>query len=145
MSVQIWADSAYKSKNRHEGDEVVIALFITVLEDKSTSEATALEISALYEPKIRAGVSDTHIPAPWGIYCDAARALGSDPVLATRLADLLIAIQDLPTVTDEYGNPIRTWDGYYWKDLPAFGMIFREYGVGKLKRYDHDHHQASQT
>jgi hypothetical protein len=43
-------------------------------------------------------------------------------------------IKELPDVTDMYGNAItpRDWSsaGVYWRDLPEFALMFREYAIG---------------
>lgn len=54
--------------------------------------------------------------------------------MSERLVDLLNSISQLPDVKNAQGNPMTpAWSsaGVYWRDLPEFTMIFREYGVGK--------------
>lgn len=138
MSIEAWAHQACQDRWRQDSEhQRAIDTIQSVLEDKTASNDAASTIAALYEPLIKRGT--LCVPTLWGIFCDAARVLGGKQENSERLVDLLNSISGLPDVKTAEGNPMTpAWSsaGVYWRDLPEFTMIFREYGIGKSKIID---------
>jgi hypothetical protein len=57
---------------------------------------------------------------------------GSAPA---QLAGLVIALRDQPDVVSSSGQVVKYGDWVYWRDVPKFGQMFREYGFGESKRF----------
>lgn len=135
MSVQAWADASrnaeYHSDPEHQR---AIDTVQNLLESKTDSDSAARRISTLYEPLIKRRTgSSSPVAILWAIISDATRVLGGNTDISTHLVDLLQCISKLPDVVDEHGHDITAaWKsaGVYWKGLPEFAMIFREYGIG---------------
>lgn len=63
-----------------------------------------------------------------------AQTLVGSKELSEHLLDLLDSISELPDVTDKDGNAITPqWEnvGVYWRDMPEFAIMFREYTIDK--------------
>ena len=135
MSLKAWADSARRDKyNQDAAHQCAIDTLQSLLDGTINSDTAAGTISSLYEPLIKPLCPKVSpVATLWAIFCDAVRALGGNQELAARLIDLLDSISSLPDVRNEYGNAITpSWGrAVYWRDLPEFAVMFREYGIGK--------------
>ncbi|KAI4281496.1 MAG: hypothetical protein L6R38_003644 [Xanthoria sp. 2 TBL-2021] len=104
-----------------------------MFEGKDTPERTAASLAEIYNPALKAGFQLSPVFGLWGMLCEAMRILGGDLSISKNLVQLLNAIARFPDVTDDKGKPIGPGGGYsgvYWKDLPAMGIMFREYAIG---------------
>ena len=134
-SVQAWADEARQVEDRHDDeDQRAIDVFQSLLQRDIAPSTAAEKISSIYNPLLKQGTKPTSIIKLWHIFCHAVRVLGGETQHAERLTNLLNSICELPDVTDAQGNAITPeWKGagVYWRDLPQFAMIFREFAIGK--------------
>lgn len=106
-----------------------------MLQGQMDSDSAAGTIASIYEPVLKRDPRPSPVATLWGIFCDAARALGGDRDIAEWQVGLLNSIAQLPDVLDQHCKAITPeWSsaGVYWKDLPELAMIFREYAVGKI-------------
>ena len=135
MSIQVWADAARQDKYRQDPEhQAAIAAIKSVLEGTKTSDDAARTIAGLYNPLLADHPQVSPVATLWVVICEAARLLGGDNELADRLVRLVNSLSKLPDVIDKHGKAVSApWKsaGSYWKDLPEFAMIFREYGIGK--------------
>lgn len=146
MSIQDWADKAREDIwRRNQADQDAIDILAAYLSGHLDTERAAQDITSVYETLIRTVMTDTHGPGLWSILCDAIRGLCGEEEIRLRLVALIEAIAKLPDVVDEHDNPIKDWGGVYWRDLPRWGMMFREYGIALDAQEDYEgewHDQA---
>lgn len=135
MSVESWANAVRQAKWRQNFEhQCAIDTIQELLNGDISPNTAAGAISSLYEPLIKKNLNPSPVATLWGVFCDAARTLGGSKKLSERLLDLLDSISELPDVTDKHGNAITPqWEGagVYWRDLPEFAIMFREYAIGK--------------
>lgn len=134
MSAKEWADSDRADRPSADYPEAfrVIDALEALLSGISTPAAAAHAIAEALAPALRRDPGSLLMNEAWGQVCSATRALGADAEASARLADLLEAMQALPPLTDGAGEELRHgWGGAYWADLPAWGLTFREYGIGR--------------
>ena len=135
-SIQAWADAARQVEDRQDDEhQRAIDVIQNLLQGDTTASTAAEKISSIYNPLFKQeGTKPTSVIKLWHIFCHAVRVLGGERQHAILLTDLLNSISELPDVTDAQGNAITPeWKGagVYWRDLPQFAMIFREFAIGK--------------
>ncbi|KAI3325926.1 hypothetical protein HD806DRAFT_552320 [Xylariaceae sp. AK1471] len=130
MSVQSWASRARSSEERQNVEsQHLVDIFERLLTNQSTPEQAATDINAVLEPLMRTNPADLRIISVWGILCHAVRELGNDRQRSHCLVEFLESMKKLQ-IKDEAGNDLKhDWGGRFWSDLPAFGMMFRDYGI----------------
>lgn len=134
--IQAWADAARQVEDRQDDEhQRAIDTFQGLLQGDISSSTAAEKISSIYNPLLKQeGTKPTSVIKLWHIFSHAVRVLGGETQHAERLTDLLNSIAELPDVADAQGNAITPeWKGarVYWRDLPQFAMIFREFAIGK--------------
>ena len=92
----------------------------------SPTEA-AQEIAGTFEPRL-ASKQRQSIGSLWGIISEATRCSGH--IVAQRLAELMTAITQLPDIVDVGGHPVKHGGAVLWRELPSWGWIFYEHGLG---------------
>lgn len=132
--IKAWADQARHDRWRQTPlSQRAIDILEAMFEGKDTPERTAASLAEIYNPALKAGFQLSPVFGLWGMLCEAMRILGGDLSISKNLVQLLNAIARFPDVTDDKGKPIGPGGGYsgvYWKDLPAMGIMFREYAIG---------------
>lgn len=118
-----------KSEDNNWDDLRAIDALETLLIGGQSASIVAETISNIYEPGLKVGYR-TDVVSLWGIISDATRSL--DGIANVRLVDLIIEIHELPDLTTSEGDPIKEGGMVYWRDLPRWGMMFREYGIGMV-------------
>lgn len=129
MSPTEWATAARETRYQQklEDQQAIDILESMLLGERAPSDA-ATAIAAIYEAPVKAS-NHGAVAVFWAIVSNAARVCGGTEEQPGRLADLIIAIQSLPTVTNVAGSPVKNDGAVYWKDLPGWGIGFREYGI----------------
>lgn len=135
-SIQAWADAARQVEDRQNDEhQRAIDAFQSLLQDDTTPSTAAEKLSSIYNPLLKQeGTKPTSVIKLWHIFCHAVRVLGGERQHAEKLTGLLNSISELPDVTDAQGNAITPeWKGagVYWRDLPQFAIIFREFAIGR--------------
>lgn len=106
---------------------------IDVIENFLTGGRSVLRaahrIATIYEPRLRTGHRND-ITVLWRNICQAARSVDSSA--SVRLAQLVLSLCDQPDVISPAGHVVKNGHLVYWRDLPGWGQMFREYGYGKL-------------
>ncbi|KAI5204342.1 hypothetical protein AUEXF2481DRAFT_27210 [Aureobasidium subglaciale EXF-2481] len=131
-SVSKWSASAREetrkntsnSENKNE-DLRTIDVIETYLDGGRSAYRSAHTIATIYEPRLKSGQRDD-VANLWLIINEAARSIsGPSPA---RLANLIISITRQPDVLSHSGHGVRRMNGTFWRDLPDWGQMFREYG-----------------
>ena len=134
MSIEAWADTICQSPLRQDIErQRAIDTLKAVFEGREGPDSTASTISLIYEPQLKRGFRISPVTEFWGMICCAAKILGGNREIDKRLIDLLNSISKLPDVTDKNGNAINPGSGnpgVYWRSLPGFAIMFREYAIG---------------
>lgn len=94
-------------------------------------DSAASRLAAPYAILLKQDVDE--VGELWCMMCDAIKALGVNTAVAERLTRLINKISRLPDVTDNDGEAMKCthgMPGVYWRGLPGFAMVFREYAVG---------------
>ncbi|KAG9693694.1 hypothetical protein KCU95_g6347, partial [Aureobasidium melanogenum] len=86
---------------------------------------TAHRIATIYEPRLRTSHRDD-IAILWGNICQAARSIDSSASI--RLAQLVLSLRGQLDIISPAGDVVRYGHSVYWRDLPRWGQMFREYG-----------------
>ena len=135
MTIASWTESCRSAKFRQSAtDQTTIGLYQDFLNEDITAEECARRVAAIYEPLITGDPKSLPLAHLWEVLCDAVRKLGEVSGVKERLVDLVTAISQLPEVIDKNGQAIvHDWDGSYWRVLPDFPQMFREYGVGSFQ------------
>jgi hypothetical protein len=115
----------------NEDLQAIDAIENFLTDGQSTLEAARC-IANIYESRLKSRQRyDAGIL--WAEICEAARLIdGSAPA---QLAGLVIALRDQPDVVSSSGQVVKYGDWVYWRDVPKFGQMFREYGFGESKRF----------
>ena len=136
MSINSWADS-YRSAQYHQSanEQKSIDLYQEFLQGETKPDVCARKLADIYEPEIKRGAMPVYVTPIWSILCSAVQEFGDNHEMNHRLIDLLFAISELPEVLDDRGRrPLgQRWEDSYWKPLPDFAIVFRDYGVGQLR------------
>ena len=142
MSIGEWADAARRDQYRQGSEhQRAIDTLQSLLEGKTDADSAAGTIASVYEPLLKQNLAPSPVATLWGIFCDAARALGGEKEISERLVGILNSISKLPDVTDQHDKAITpAWSsaGVYWRDLPELTMMFREYAIGKFRQFCFD-------
>jgi hypothetical protein len=140
-TVSTWATSARGERRRYpeNADDMNEDLqAIDAIEDFLTGGQSTLRaarcVAGIYEPRLKT-LQRRYVAILWAIICQAARSI--DGSAAERLAGLLIALRDQADVISCYGWVVEYGNCVYWRDLPKFGQMFREYGFGKSREALH--------
>ncbi|KAI4728941.1 hypothetical protein E4T49_03311 [Aureobasidium sp. EXF-10728] len=131
-STSAWATSAREEMRKHPAntDHMNEGLHsIDVIEDLLTGGQSALRagrrIACIYEPRLKTGQRDG-AAILWATICEAANSI--DESAAVKLAGLVIAIRNQPDVLCPSGEAAKHGDLVYWRDLPRWDPMFRDYG-----------------
>ncbi|KAL8671695.1 MAG: hypothetical protein Q9168_003817, partial [Polycauliona sp. 1 TL-2023] len=131
--IKVWAERARRDRwSQNETSQRAIAILEAMFEGKDTPHSSASRLADIYNPALKAGFSHSPVFQLWAKICEAMLILGGDMEIDKQLVQLLNAIARLPDVLDENGRPIGPGGGYsgvYWKNLPAMGIMFREYAI----------------
>ncbi|USW50347.1 hypothetical protein Slin15195_G036660 [Septoria linicola] len=130
LAITTWAEcqrhAPYRENVEHQQS---IGIVESLLLGSISAYEAATSITKTYDPfadQTGYGI----IGVFWSIFSNATRMLAGDTVLAQVLADFVIAMQALPDAVDTHGRTIALVGGaVYWRDLPGFGVAFREYGL----------------
>jgi hypothetical protein len=134
-SISTWATWAREERRKYpervddmNEDLQAIDVIEHFLTDGQPIHEAARCIANIYEPRLKsrqrygAGML-------WIQICQAARSInGSAP---SQLAGLLIALRDQPDVISDSDGIVKDAKRVYWRDLPEWGWLFREYGFGR--------------
>jgi len=134
-SISTWATSAREEQRKYPRDiddvnediQAIDAIEHFLTAGQSTLRA-ARRITNIYEPHLKTN-NRNDIAILWAIICQAARSI--DGMAAEKLAGLVVAIREQPDVISCYGYVVKCGGWSYWRELPKFGQMFREYGYGK--------------
>ena len=128
MTPARWAELASLAKDNQDApQQSAISELRALLDAEKSAEEVAQAIAAIYEPHIEeGGLIMGYICNYWGIFCEATREFGGTPQQADRLADLLGCMARLPDTKRNIEGQV------YWRDLPDFGIVFREYGIFEI-------------
>ncbi|KEQ63478.1 uncharacterized protein M437DRAFT_47215 [Aureobasidium melanogenum CBS 110374] len=85
----------------------------------------AHRIAGIYEPRLETS-HRSDITVLWVNICQAARSIDSSA--SARLAQLVNSLRDRPDIISLVGDVVKYENLVYWRDLPRWGQIFREYG-----------------
>ncbi|KAG9693587.1 hypothetical protein KCU95_g6872, partial [Aureobasidium melanogenum] len=85
----------------------------------------AHRIAGIYEPRLKTS-HRSDITVLWVNICQAARSIDSSA--SARLAQLVNSLRDRPDIISPAGDVVKYENLVYWRDLPRWGQIFREYG-----------------
>lgn len=138
----VWATSAREQRKNYsrnlndmnEDIDAIDAIELFLIGGLSTSKAARC-IAAIYEPCLRTKQRND-IASLWAIICQAAKSIdGSAPA---QLAELVIALRNQPDIISSYGKAVQFGYWVYWRDLPRFGQMFREYGFGESRPRTHN-------
>ena len=110
----------------HENLSAIDSIELLMQGLSSPTEA-AQEIADTFEPRL-ASKQRQSIGALWGIISGATRCSGH--LGAQRLAELMTAITQLPDIVDVGGHPVKHGGAVLWRELPSWGWIFYEHGLG---------------
>lgn len=105
----------------------VINAIEPLLEGEASAATTAQTIDRIHIPNIEARDSERFLFGLWGIIIDAAAEF--DGIRSKRLADLLIALRDLPDCKDTCGNIVKVGGFAVWRQLPNWSWWFREWAI----------------
>jgi hypothetical protein len=133
-AVSAWVDKARQSIEKWTKDAIVkeeeylvISALESLLYGRLSEVATARRINEILAPRLisrlRAGVGWL-----WGVLAGATRHLGASHT--QQLVDLLIAIKQLPDITDDAGYVVTYGGKVIWRQMPDWGWIFFEHGIG---------------
>lgn len=134
--ISAWAASAREELARYPAniddtneDLQAIDVIENFLTGGQSTLRTAHRIAGIYEPRLRTSHRDD-IAVLWGNICQAARSV--DSTASVRLAQLVFSLRDQPDVISPAGHVVKNGHLVYWRDLPGWVRMFREYGYGKL-------------
>jgi hypothetical protein len=123
QSTDKWAKDPVDKKENH----LVISALESLLNGQLSSSATATRINEILAPRLisgqRAGVGWL-----WGKLADATKYLGATHT--QQLVDLLIAIKQLPDITNDAGRTVTYSGKVIWRQMPDWGWVFFEHGLG---------------
>lgn len=136
MSTDDWAQTARQGQYRQSPEQQqAITVLKSVFDGYVKPQSGAGQIGSIYEPLLKEGFADNPVNQLWTMICEAAQILGGDHNIDGHLISFLDALSQLPDVRDTSSNPITGGElanyGVYWKDLPSFAIILREYAFGK--------------
>ena len=132
---QEWANKIREASHKWingptERDLQQIKAVELLLDGNVSASATAQKIADLYEPVLKAGdFGEGPLDGLWDLLAGAACNI--DGMLAERLADLIIALHDLPDCCDSDGKRILIEGLVIWRDLPHWPWLFREWAIRK--------------
>ena len=123
-----WADQTARAWYHQEATQQrAIPELQALLDGSQSAIEVAQAIATIYDPQILGHQFTKSVPRFWGLYCGAVREFGGIPEQAERLCDLLESISGLPDVAwTVSGKEV------YWRDLPDFAIMFREYGFFEI-------------
>lgn len=134
-----WADSARSAREKYstnkqdkQEDLCAIDVIKSFLNGEQSAPIAARSIADIYEPRIKTKDRE-NVRTLWGIISEATRPL--DGLTTERLVALFIAIGGLPDLVDSAGHPVKYGGAVYWRRLPEWGWMFREYGIGRPRWY----------
>jgi hypothetical protein len=133
-TVSAWIDKERQSTDKWAKDPVdkeeirlVISALESLLNVQLSGSATATLINEILAPRLisgqRAGVGWL-----WGKLAEATRHLGATHT--QQLVDLLIAIKQLPDITNDAGRMVTYGGKVIWRQMPDWGWVFFEHGLG---------------
>lgn len=133
-AINSWASDARANDFRQVVDhQHAITTIASLLRKECDAEGAAASVADAYLARTRTLDGKLNMAPFWAIICDTTRKLGGDELHARRLADLVIAISQLPDVEDGQKNdgpPAKNARGdVYWRGLPDWALTFREYGA----------------
>lgn len=138
---QQWADSARQLADQaswSQGSPQERAYLQTIdaleamLNGQNTPAGTAHTIADFSKPLILgSGYAHDHIHRLWTTITDAV--VHFDDSRSGLLADLVIAIYDLPDLLDSKGRSVSVVGSKVWRELPDWGWIFGEAALGSSK------------
>jgi len=135
-TISDWADNFRNEREKLSINELdkkedirAIDVIESLLNGEQSATTAARSIAEIYEPRIKTNHRKS-VGILWGTISEASKFLaGSAPEL---LADLMLAIRELPDVIVSKGCPAQCDNIVCWRDLPEWGRTFREYGIGEL-------------
>ena len=134
-SIDDWANAARQNIYRQSQEQqTVITVLKYLFEGKQSPQQATTIISQTYNALIRQG-NTASVFELWLMICEASQMLGSNQNIDGQIIQLLNQLSSLPDVTDSQGRPIGPgagFSGVYWRDLPAFRIMFREYAMGEI-------------
>jgi hypothetical protein len=123
QSIEKWTKDPIDKEEKH----LVISALEPLLNDQLSGSATATLINGILAPRLisgqRAGVGWL-----WGKLADATRHLGATHT--QQLVDLLIAIKQLPDITNDAGRTVTYGGKVIWRQMPDWGWVLFEHGLG---------------
>lgn len=132
VQTHAWAVAARQLREyRRCEHQLAIDTLEELLAGSCDPDSAASRLAAPYATLLEQDVDE--VGELWVMMCDAIKALGINIAVAECLTRLTIAISRLPDVTDNDGKAIECKHGFpgvYWRGLPGFAMVFREYAVG---------------
>ncbi len=127
-SIISWAEVVRKRGLDAESQSAVNTLQKLFLGEEDPDSA-AKTVVTLYHPSIQQ--RSYSIFELWEIICDAVAVLGCHLVVDERLVKFIIALSELPDVTNQSGTSVKpagSWSGFrvFWRDLPVLAAAYRE-------------------
>lgn len=136
LSAKKWVDSRIAYVEQHypnppeEKLEIIgsYRMIASLLNGQTSAKEAATNIASTFKPRMNTHHS-TNFKSIWGILATASRVFSG--VENERLVDLYLAIKALPDVTNKHGHVSKAAGGVVWKDMPDWGWIYWEHGLGK--------------
>jgi hypothetical protein len=122
-SIDKWTKDPINKEEKH----LVITAIESLLHDQFSGAATATRINEILAPRLISGLR-AGVGWLWGVLASATRHLGATHT--QQLVDLLIAIKQLPDITNNAGYVVTYGGKVIWREMPDWGWVFFEHGLG---------------
>ncbi len=135
-TISSWVQNRRASQEKWQKDPLekeenflIISAFEQLLNNKLSASSTASRINEIVFPRLISGLRAS-VGFIWGLFADATKHFGASHT--QQLADVIIAIRELPDVVNEKGYKVIRSGEVVWRGMPDFGWIFAEHGVRML-------------
>ncbi|KAI4851203.1 hypothetical protein E4T44_02280 [Aureobasidium sp. EXF-8845] len=123
QSIEKWTKDSIEKEEKH----LVISALESLLHDRLSGAATATWMNEILAPRLISGLR-AGVGWLWGVLAGATRPLGASHT--QQLVDLLIAIKQLPDITNDAGYVVTYGGKVIWREMPDWGWVFFEHGLG---------------
>ncbi|THV85912.1 hypothetical protein D6C86_08168 [Aureobasidium pullulans] len=132
-TISSWVQNRRASQEKWQKDPLekeenflIISAFEQLLSNKLSASSTASRINEIVSPRLISGLRAS-VGCIWGLFADATKHFGASHT--QQLADVIIAIRELPDVANEEWYKVIRSGQVVWRGMPDFGWIFAEHGV----------------
>lgn len=135
-TISSWVEAQRASQEKWQKDPLekeenflIISAFEQLLNNQLSASSTASRINEIVSPRLISGLRAS-VGCICGLFADATKHFGTSHT--QQLADVIIAIRELPDVVDQKGYKVIRSGEVVWRGTPDFGWIFAEHGVRML-------------